>query len=86
MRGVYYSVDSGGLSMPRVSYSNAVEEIKAKANIVDVIGALVPLKRAGSTHKACCPFHKEKTPSFVVSESSFIIALAAASQGMSSPS
>ena len=55
--------------MPRVSYSNAVEEIKAKANIVDVIGALVPLKRAGSTYKACCPFHKEKTPSFVVSES-----------------
>ena len=52
------------------AYSDAVEKIKARANIVDVIGSLVTLKRAGSTYKACCPFHNEKTPSFVVWEQS----------------
>lgn len=52
------------------SYSDAIEKIKARANIVDVIGSLVTLKRAGNTYKACCPFHNEKTPSFVVWEQS----------------
>ncbi|HEX7027991.1 MAG TPA: DNA primase, partial [Gammaproteobacteria bacterium] len=37
--------------------------------VVDVIDARVPLKRAGSNHLACCPFHNEKTPSFTVSQS-----------------
>ncbi len=46
-----------------------IEEIKSAANIVDVIGKVVPLKRAGSNYKGCCPFHNEKTASFVVSES-----------------
>lgn len=45
-----------------------VDEIKDKCNIVDVIGKVVPLKRAGTNYKGICPFHKEKTPSFVVSE------------------
>ena len=52
------------------SYSDAVEKIKARANIVDVIGSLVTLKRNGNTYKACCPFHNEKTPSFIVWEES----------------
>ena len=47
---------------------NVLEEIKYKANIVDVIGRVVPLKKAGSSYKACCPFHNEKTPSFTVDE------------------
>ena len=50
------------------SYNAAVEEIKSRCNIVDLIQPLVPLKRTGSNFKGCCPFHKEKTPSFVVSE------------------
>ncbi len=54
--------------MDHVSYSNAVEEIKSRCNIVDVISAVVPLKRSGARFKGCCPFHKEKTPSFFVSE------------------
>lgn len=49
--------------------NRAIEEIKSAANIVDVIGRVVPLKRAGSNYKGCCPFHNEKTASFVVSES-----------------
>ncbi len=39
------------------------------AQIEEVIGDFVTLKRAGATYKACCPFHNEKTPSFVVSPS-----------------
>ena len=50
-------------------YKTAIEEIKSAANIVDVIGSVITLKRSGSNHKGCCPFHKEKTPSFIVSES-----------------
>ncbi|MBR0130244.1 MAG: DNA primase [Firmicutes bacterium] len=54
--------------MAQRSYSSAIEEIKSRCNIVDVISPVVPLKRTGANWKGCCPFHKEKTPSFVVSE------------------
>ena len=48
--------------------SSTIENLKNQVNIVDVVGRSVPLKRAGSNYKGCCPFHNEKTPSFVVSE------------------
>ncbi|MFA6703256.1 MAG: DNA primase [Bacteroidales bacterium] len=44
-----------------------IERIMDAANIVDVIGDFVALKRRGSDYIACCPFHNEKTPSFSVS-------------------
>lgn len=44
-----------------------IDRIYAAANIVDIVGDYVTLKRAGTNYKACCPFHNEKTPSFVVS-------------------
>jgi DNA primase len=41
-------------------------EVKNKLSVVDVVGETVSLKKAGSTYKGLCPFHGEKTPSFVV--------------------
>ena len=49
--------------------SQTIEQIAAANDIVEVIGTYFPLKRAGSTFKALCPFHQEKTPSFTVSPS-----------------
>jgi DNA primase len=47
--------------------SEMIEQIAAANDIVDVIGSYFPLKRAGANFKALCPFHQEKTPSFMVS-------------------
>ena len=44
-----------------------IEQIAAANDIVEVIGSYFPLKRAGSSFKALCPFHQEKSPSFNVS-------------------
>jgi len=47
--------------------SDQTEEIKRKIDIVQFINQYVPLKKAGRNFKALCPFHSEKTPSFIVS-------------------
>src|SRR5882672_1213496 len=44
-----------------------IDEVVARSDIVEVVGARVPLKKAGREFKACCPFHNEKSPSFWVS-------------------
>jgi DNA primase len=46
--------------------SGIVAEIKSKLPVVDIVGETVALKRAGTVHKGLCPFHVEKTPSFIV--------------------
>ena len=47
---------------------NVIEEIKQKNGIIDVISNYVTLKRAGSNYTGLCPFHNEKTPSFMASD------------------
>ena len=49
--------------------SETIEQIAAANDIAEVIGSYFPLKRAGVNFKALCPFHQEKTPSFIVSPS-----------------
>ena len=43
-----------------------IDEVRDRADIVEIIGDVVPLKKAGREFKANCPFHDEKTPSFYV--------------------
>src|SRR3989338_853286 len=45
---------------------SVLNQIQERVDIVEIISAFVPLKRAGRNFKAPCPFHHEKTPSFMV--------------------
>ena len=48
---------------------DAIEGLKARLDIIDVISNYIEIKRAGANYKAPCPFHDEKSPSFVISPS-----------------
>jgi DNA primase len=54
--------------MPGKIPEKFIDDLLSRVDIVDVIDARVPLKKAGKDYKACCPFHEEKTPSFTVSQ------------------
>lgn len=43
-----------------------IDDLLARADVVELIDSFVPLKKAGRNYQACCPFHNEKTPSFTV--------------------
>ncbi|MFQ5595396.1 MAG: DNA primase [Anaerolineae bacterium] len=45
---------------------SVIDQVKERVDLVDVVSAYVALKKAGQNHKGLCPFHAEKTPSFVV--------------------
>jgi DNA primase len=55
-----------GANKERSLSVGATAEVKSKLSVVDVVGESVTLKKAGTTYKGLCPFHGEKTPSFVV--------------------
>jgi DNA primase len=46
-----------------------LQDLLSRVDVVDVVGAQVELKKAGINHTGQCPFHGEKTPSFIVSPS-----------------
>ena len=47
--------------------ADQIEEVKGKTDIVSLIGEYIEVKKAGRNYKAICPFHSEKTPSFMIS-------------------
>ncbi len=53
--------------MPGLIPQNALDEILGRVDIVELISGYIPLKKSGRNFKAPCPFHNEKTPSFMVS-------------------
>ncbi|MBN1901611.1 DNA primase, partial [Candidatus Sumerlaeota bacterium] len=50
----------------KTNLTEFAEKVRETANIVDIIGSSISLKRSGASYKGLCPFHKEKTPSFHV--------------------
>uniref|UniRef100_UPI00286E19DA DNA primase n=1 Tax=Chamaesiphon sp. VAR_69_metabat_338 TaxID=2964704 RepID=UPI00286E19DA len=54
------------MDIPRL-HPDTIEEVKAKVDIIDVIGGHVVLKKRGKDYLGTCPFHQEKSPSFSVS-------------------
>ena len=58
-----------------------IEKIKAAADIVDVVGKFVPLKRLGANYVGHCPFHVDNSPSFYVSPSHGICKCFACGEG-----
>ena len=61
------SVSCGLIKVAGRIPDNILEDILSRVDIVEVISGFIPLKRAGRNFKATCPFHHEKTPSFMVS-------------------
>ncbi|MBM4196044.1 MAG: DNA primase [Gammaproteobacteria bacterium] len=53
--------------MPGRIPQHFIDELMQRADIVEIVGSRVQLRKAGREYKACCPFHGEKTPSFTVS-------------------
>ncbi|MCI6218048.1 MAG: CHC2 zinc finger domain-containing protein, partial [Helicobacter sp.] len=46
---------------------DSIEQLKDRIDIVEIISSYIDLRKAGTNFSACCPFHNEKTPSFIVS-------------------
>lgn len=67
---LYYNVAGNNLLWPELIImidKATIDKIMDAANIVDVVSEFVSLRKAGVNYKGLCPFHNEKTPSFVVS-------------------
>lgn len=57
---------SGKISAMSLFTQDSLERLRAQVNLVDVVSSYVDLKKAGAAYKGLCPFHDEKTPSFLI--------------------
>ncbi len=64
---LYFQCKDNGDIMPYDLGPDVIQRILDQNNIVDIIEEYLPLKKAGANYSTNCPFHKEKTPSFIVS-------------------
>ena len=64
---LYFQCKDNGDIMPYRLDSDVIQRIIDENNIVEVIEEYLPLKKAGANYSTNCPFHKEKTPSFIIS-------------------
>ena len=64
---LYFQCKDNGDIMPYNLDSDTIQRILDQNDIVEVIEEYLPLKKAGANYSTLCPFHKEKTPSFIVS-------------------
>ncbi|HEO63651.1 MAG TPA: DNA primase, partial [Candidatus Omnitrophica bacterium] len=51
----------------KTDLQNTIDQILSRTDIAEIIGGYILLKKTGRNYKGLCPFHHEKTPSFVVS-------------------
>lgn len=65
---IFQCIIHNGDNMPYNITEEKKQQIIESNDIVDVIEEFLPLKKSGTNYSACCPFHQEKTPSFVVSK------------------
>ena len=66
--------------------TDSIEALKSVIDIVDVVSNYVEIKKMGANYKSPCPFHAEKTPSFVVSPNKQIYTTASAATPPGTPS
>ncbi len=59
-------MNEGGEGLPIVFKPEWLDELKSRCDIVDIVSRYVPLKKNGREYVGCCPFHHERTPSFMV--------------------
>lgn len=57
---------NGGPTLQRMHFREWLDALKARVNLVDLVGKQVALRRSGREYKGLCPFHQEQTPSFSV--------------------
>ena len=66
MKQGYFKIPFSSILLSMAITKESIEKVKERVDLAEVISTYVPLKSAGATYKGLCPFHEEKSPSFVI--------------------